>query len=117
MKTIAVEIVSWSIGGESEKISTARFSARIPVYPSLQTRIIEAETVVIRAAVDMNFLAGEAIDIGVRERTALADRIAEGIVAIAGDHGLAGVEHVGDVAVAVGEVVVVGGPVAAGVAG
>ena len=42
-----------------------------------------------------------------------ADQIAEGIVTIAGDDVLAGVQHAGDVALAVSVIIRVGSPVAA----
>src|SRR6516165_6823488 len=94
-----------------------QFIKGITVYPSLQTRIVKAIAVIIHSTVDVDFFAGEAIDVGAGECSAGRNGVAERIIAVARDHGLAAVEHVSDVAVAVGEIIRVTRPVAAGVAG
>ena len=91
-----------------------RILQRIPAYPPLGSWIVEAVAVVIQSAVDMDFFAGEAINVGAGEGAAAGDGVAERIVTVSGDTCLVAVEHVGDVAVAVGEIIIVGAPVAGG---
>ena len=89
---------------------------RIPVYPPLQIGIIEPVEVIIHAAVDVDFFAGEAIDIGSGQGATGRDRVAIRAIAVAGRHRLAAVDHVRDIAVPIGEIIVVVGPVAGGIA-
>src|SRR5438876_12435652 len=70
--------------------------------------------VIIQPAVDLDFFAGEAIDVGTGKAAAAGNGVSEWIVAVSGNACLAAVEHVGDVAVAFGEIVIVRAPVAGG---
>ena len=59
------------------------------IYPALQVWIIKPIAVIIHAAVDVDFFARETIDIGAGEGAAGGNGVAERIVTVFGDHGLA----------------------------
>src|SRR6266478_4864264 len=64
----------------------------------------------------MDFFAGEAIDVGARKCTTARNRVPEWVIPVIGDHRLAAVDEVSDVAVAIGEIESVRDPIAGGVA-
>ena len=63
----------------------------------------------------MDFLAGEAIDVGVSERAALQEGVAEWIIAVVGHHRLAAVNQGGYVPIAIRMVIRMTGPGATGI--
>src|SRR5207249_1282056 len=75
-----------------------------------------AVEVVIHAAEQVDFFAGETVEVGGGQRAVAGDQAAERIITVFRDLGLGAVEHVGDVAVAIGVIIVVRSEVAAGVA-
>ena len=112
-----IPLINCIVRSHKIKIVTPVFSNRIPIDPPQQTRIVKAIAEIIQAAVDVDFFAGKAINIGAGEGATGGNGVSERIVTITGNHGLAAVEHVSDVAVAVGEIEIVSGPVAGGAAG
>ena len=84
-----------------------RLTQRIPIQPSLEVRVVEAVAVVVETET-VDELGGEAVEVN-RPGAAGTDEIAEGIVPVQGILSLAGVDEEGDVAVAIGKIVVVGG--------
>src|SRR5581483_10381565 len=60
----------------------AGFSERISIYPPLRIRIIKSVEIIVHPAVDVNLLAGEAVQVCARLRTAGGDCPSEGIVPI-----------------------------------
>src|SRR6266498_330590 len=92
------------------------FSHWIPIDPSLQIRIVKPMAVIIHAAVDVDFFARKAINVGAGEGAAGGNDVAERIIAVTGNHGQVVIEHVSDIAVAVGEVIIVCREIAARVA-
>src|SRR5947209_5522416 len=64
----------------------------------------------------MSLFAGKAVQVRIGQRAGLVDDVAEWVVAISCNHGLAAVNHEGDVAVAVRAIKAVAGPVSGGIA-
>ncbi len=98
---------------EGIKVHTAALLDWIPVYPPLQTGIVESVKVIIHPAAAVDFFAGETIDVRSGHAATRGYRVAERIIPVAGHHRLAAVDHVGDVPVPIGVVEIVVGPVAA----
>src|SRR5258708_6737241 len=61
----------------------------IPIYPPPQIGIIKPVEVIIHPAVEVDFLAREAINVRVGKAAALRDQVAEGVVPVARCQGLA----------------------------
>jgi hypothetical protein len=101
------------IAPESVHVEAPHFSQQIPIQPPLEVRIIEPIAVIVHPTGDVGFFGREPVDVRRREAAVAVGGLPEGIVAVFSDLGLAGVEHVSDVAVGVGVVTVVVGPGAA----
>src|ERR1041385_6826200 len=98
-KTERVRTLNWIVSNKGVKIPALYLSNWISIQPPLQIWGIKSIAEIIQTAVAHDLFAGEPIDVIAREDPAQRNRVAERIVAIAGGHSLAGVEHVSDVAI------------------
>ena len=89
-KAERIDAVQRAVPAEPIKVQAASFLDRVAVDPALEVRIVKTLAEIIKTAGQMNFLAGEAIDIRGRQAVARAEQIAERIVTVAGDNVLAG---------------------------
>ncbi len=97
------------ISDKGKYVNATRFSDWISVQPPLGIRIVEAVQVVIESAVGVEFLAGEAVEVGVIIVARGSPSVS--VVLVPPDFPLVDVRKAGDVAVAVRVVKFMGGVV------
>ncbi len=90
---------------------------RIPIYPPLHIRLVKSIAEIVKAAVDVNFLAGEAVNIRRSERAAGGEQVAPRVITIKCGQRLTAADEVDDIAVSVSVVEIMRAPVAARITG
>src|SRR5207245_1663543 len=104
IQTLRVDKIKRVIGREAVEVDASPLTDRIPSNPPLQIGIVEPVKVIIHPAVDVDFFAGEAIDVRARQRATAGNRVAEWVIPVAGGQRLAAVDQVSNVSVAIGVV-------------
>src|SRR5207245_1789886 len=95
-EAVSVPVRYWLVPDKRVKVPAPKLTYRVPVDPSLRSGIVQPVTVIVQPTVDVDFFAGKAIDIGAGQGAAAGNCVAEWIVPVSRNTGLAAVEHVGD---------------------